>query len=101
MPKELKISFRKACRNDDKRDTIQPCRYAAAANRFVLDAELRTNFANNDSTTQFLTGYTYDAQGNRMQSRVWSGTDRTVLPMSIDKFTYDAGGDEEYLQEAL
>ena len=62
------------------------------ANRFVLDAELRTNFADNGSTTQFLTGYTYDAQGNHIQSRVWSGIDSSVAPMSTDKFTYDVNG---------
>jgi hypothetical protein len=62
------------------------------ANRFVLDAELRTNFADNGSTTQFLTGYTYDANGNRVQSRVWSGADSLVAPMSSVKYTYDIGG---------
>jgi hypothetical protein len=62
------------------------------ANRFVLDAELRTNFAANGSTTQFLTGYTYDANGNRVQSRVWSGADSLVAPMSTDKLTYDVSG---------
>ena len=62
------------------------------ANRFVLDAELRTNFADNGSTTQFLTGYTYDVQGNRVQSRVWSGADSSVSPMSTDKFTYNVSG---------
>lgn len=62
------------------------------ANRFLLDSELRTNFADNGSTTQFLTGYTYDASGNRVVQRVWSGTDSAVTPMSTDKFTYDAGG---------
>ena len=62
------------------------------ANRFLLDSELRTNFADNGSTTQFLTGYTYDASGNRVMQRVWSGTDSAVAPMSIDKCTYDAGG---------
>jgi hypothetical protein len=62
------------------------------ANRFVLDAELRTNFADNGSTTQFLTGYTYDVNGNRVQSRVWSGADSLAAPMSSVKFTYDIGG---------
>jgi hypothetical protein len=62
------------------------------ANRFVLDAELRTNFADNGSTTQFLTGYTYDVNGNRVQSRVWSGADSLAAPMSGVKFSYDISG---------
>lgn len=62
------------------------------ANRFVLDAELRTNFADNGSTTQFLTGYTYDANGNRIQSRVWSGADSLATPMSSVKFSYNISG---------
>jgi YD repeat-containing protein len=66
--------------------------FCLGADRFLLDSELRTNLADNGSTTQFLTGYTYDASGNRVQSRVWSGTDSTASPMSIDKFTYDANG---------
>ena len=65
--------------------------FCLGADRFLLDSELRTNFADNGSTTQFLTGYAYDASGNRVQSRVWSGTDSSASPMSIDKFTYDAG----------
>ena len=48
------------------------------SSRFVLDAELRTNFSDNGSTTQFLTGYTYDVNGNRVQSRVWNGADSAV-----------------------
>jgi len=62
------------------------------SSRFVLDAELRSNFTDNVLTTQFLTGYTYDANGNRVQSRVWSGADSAAAPMSTDLFTYDAGG---------
>ncbi|MGB7568291.1 MAG: hypothetical protein WBM07_10545 [Chitinivibrionales bacterium] len=66
--------------------------FSLGADRFLLDSELRTNFTDNVQTTQFLTGYTYDASGNRVQSRVWSGADSAASPMSIDKFTYDAGG---------
>lgn len=62
------------------------------ADRFLLDAELRTNFADNGSTTQFLTGYTYDVNGNRVQSRVWSGADSLAAPMSSVKFSYDISG---------
>jgi hypothetical protein len=62
------------------------------ADRFILDAELRTNFADNGSSTRFFTGYTYDANGNRVQSRVWSGTDSMVAPMSSVTFTYDNSG---------
>ncbi|MGB7567676.1 MAG: hypothetical protein WBM07_07445, partial [Chitinivibrionales bacterium] len=62
------------------------------ADRFLLDSELRTNFADNGSTTQFLTGYAYDASGNRVMQRVWSGADSSASPMSVDKFSYDAGG---------
>lgn len=62
------------------------------ASRFILVSELRTDFAENGSTTQFLTGYTYDASGNRIQSRVWSGSDSTAAPMSSVKFTYDGNG---------
>lgn len=62
------------------------------ATRFVLDAELRTNFADNGLSTQFFTGYTYDANGNRVQSRVWNGADSAVAPMSAVKFTYDGSG---------
>ena len=62
------------------------------ASRFILDSELRTNFADNGSTVQFLTGYTYDANGNRIQSRVWSGPDSAGAPMSAVKFTYDGSG---------
>ena len=69
------------------------------SSRFLLDAELRTNFSDNASTTQLLTGYTYDANGNRIQSRVWNGADSAVAPMSTDKFTYDGSGNvtEEFL----
>ena len=62
------------------------------AERYLLQSELRTNFADNGSSTQFLTGYTYDAQGNRVQSRVWSGADSTATPMSAVMVSYDAGG---------
>ena len=62
------------------------------ATRFVLDAELRTNFADNGSSTQFLTGYTYDANGNRVQQQVWSGSDSMTAPMSAVKFAYDGSG---------
>jgi hypothetical protein len=60
--------------------------------RFQLQSELRANFDENGATTQTLTGYTYDANGNRVQSRVWSGTDSTAAPMSFVKFTYDGSG---------
>lgn len=60
--------------------------------RFLLDSELRTDYTDGASTNQFLTGYSYDVSGNRVQTRVWSGTDTTVAPGSISKFTYDTSG---------
>jgi hypothetical protein len=59
------------------------------ADRFLLDLELYTRFSDNK---QFLTGYTYDENGNCVQSRVWNGTDSMVAPMSFDKFSYDGTG---------
>jgi hypothetical protein len=63
------------------------------ADRFVLDAELRTDFTDGSASARFMTGYTYDAQGNRVQQRVWSGTDSLVAPMSSLAFSYNAAGD--------
>jgi YD repeat-containing protein len=62
------------------------------ADRFLLDSELRTNFADDGSTTQTLTGYTYDASGNRIVQRIWNGADSATTAMSTDQFTYNASG---------
>jgi hypothetical protein len=59
------------------------------ADRFLLDSELYTRFSDNK---QFLTGYIYDANGNRVMQRTWNGTDSMAAAMSTNKFTYDAGG---------
>jgi hypothetical protein len=63
------------------------------ADRFILDSELRTNFGDDGSTNQFLTGYTYDANGNRVLQRVWEGADSATSAMSSVKFSYNAGGE--------
>lgn len=63
-----------------------------SADRFRLESELLTNFTGSDTTARFLTGYTYDGSGNRVQSRVWSGTDSTAAAMSGVKLTYDING---------
>ncbi len=62
------------------------------ADRFRLQTKLRTNFADNGSSTQFLTGYTYDANGNRVLARAWNGVDSALSPMSTDQFTYNSAG---------
>jgi hypothetical protein len=61
-------------------------------NRFVLETEHRTNYADNGTITQFLTKYTYDASGKRIQQRAWDGADSMVAPMSTIKFAYDIAG---------
>jgi hypothetical protein len=62
------------------------------ASRFILDAELRTNYTDNAATTQFLTGYTYGSNGNRILSRSWNGSDSTAALISEVKYSYDISG---------
>ena len=57
--------------------------------RFQLESELYNNFTAT-GTTAFLTVYTYDADGNRVRSRVWSGSDSMVEHMSSVNFIYSS-----------
>jgi hypothetical protein len=59
---------------------------------FILDAELRTNFGDNGPTSQFLTHYTYDVNGNRVMQREWVGADSMATPISSVRYNYDGGG---------
>jgi|GEM_PF-2363157 len=65
--------------------------FCFGAERFLLESELRSNYGAT-GTTVFLTGYTYDANGNRVLARVWSGSDSMTAPMSSVTFTYDISG---------
>jgi YD repeat-containing protein len=62
------------------------------ADRFQLQSELHANFDENGATTQTLTGYTYDANGNRVQARIWDGIDSATAPMSSVTYGYNAAG---------
>jgi hypothetical protein len=62
------------------------------ANQYILDSELKTNFSDNGSSVKFLTAYTYDSDGNRIQQRVWNGTDSITSPMSTIRFSNNSSG---------
>lgn len=76
------------------------CAFSFAGNRFILRSELLTDYSGN---TNFLTCYNYDAQGNRLQERVWEGVDSITSPISMCKYSYNAGGmlDQELLLGTL
>lgn len=60
-------------------------------NRFVLESELRTDY-NGSGVNNFLTAYTYDAQGNRLMKRVWAGIDSLSGPISKCSYSYTING---------
>ena len=60
-----------------------------AQERFVLDAELRTNFSGGGSVSAY-TAYHYDTEGNRIERRVFDGVDSAAALMSSVHYSYDA-----------
>ncbi|MBD3239149.1 MAG: hypothetical protein GF331_01080 [Chitinivibrionales bacterium] len=60
-----------------------------ARERFVLDAELRTNFSGGGSVSAY-TAYHYDTEGNRIERRVFDGVDSAAALMSSVRYSYDA-----------
>jgi hypothetical protein len=60
-----------------------------AQERFVLDAELRTNFSGGGSVSAY-TAYHYDTEGNRVERRVFDGVDSAAALLSSVRYTYDA-----------
>lgn len=71
-------------------------------NRFVLESELRTDY-DGSGVNNFLTAYTYDAQGNRLMKRVWAGIDSLSGPISRCSYSYTINGlvAEELLLDQL
>jgi hypothetical protein len=61
------------------------------SDRYQLQTELRTNY-NSGISGKFLTGYTYDASGNRILKRVFDGVDSTATLMSREVLSYNASG---------
>ena len=60
-----------------------------AQERFVPESELRTNYSGGGSVSAY-TAYHYDAEGNRIERRVFDGVDSAAALMSRVRYCYDA-----------